>query len=140
MAHSFPTGRCSDLVLVLVLSLPMLRQARKLAGWWRPFHCFGADAAALPLADASIDLLFSNLCLQWLPDLPAVFAGFRRVMRPGGRLLLSSFGPRTLNELREAFAAADAVEHVSQFAPIQQIGDALLAAGFRDPAIGRAHV
>src|SRR3546814_19464455 len=56
-------------------------------------------------------------------------------MRPGGRLLLSSFGPRTLNELREAFAAADAVEHVSQFAPIQQIGDALLAAGFRDPVL-----
>lgn len=31
-------------------------------------------------------------------------------MKPGGRLLLSSFGPRTLHELREAFAAADTVE------------------------------
>ncbi len=122
-------------VLALDLSLPMLHQARKRAGWWRPFHCVGADAAALPLAEGSVDLLFSNLCLQWLPDLPAVFAGFRRVMKPGGRLLLSSFGPRTLHELREAFAAADAVEHVSQFAPIQQIGDALLAAGFRDPVL-----
>jgi malonyl-CoA O-methyltransferase len=122
-------------VLALDLSLPMLRQARRRAGWWRPFQCVCADAAALPLADASIDLLFSNLCLQWLPDLPAVFAQFRRVLRPGGRLLLSSFGPGTLGELREAFAAGDKVEHVSHFAPIQQIGDALLAAGFRDPVL-----
>jgi len=122
-------------VLALDLSLPMLRQARQRAGWWRPFRCVCGDAAALPLADASIDLLFSNLCLQWLPDLPAVFAEFRRVMRPGARLLLSSFGPRTLHELRAAFATADAIEHVSHFAPIQQIGDALLAAGFRDPVL-----
>lgn len=122
-------------VLALDLSLPMLRQARRRAGWWRPFHCVCADAAALPLADASIDLLFSNLCVQWLHDLPAVFAEFRRVMRPGARLLLSTFGPQTLIELREAFASADTVEHVSRFAPIQQLGDALLAAGFRDPVL-----
>lgn len=122
-------------VLAVDLSLPMLRQARKRAGWWRPFHCLCGDATRLPLADASIDLLFSNLCLQWLPDLPAVFAEFRRVMKPAGRLLLSSFGPRTLHELRAAFAAADVIEHVSHFAPIQQIGDALIAAGFRDPVL-----
>lgn len=122
-------------VLALDLSLPMLRRAKKRAGWWRPFHCICADAAALPLADASTDLLFSNLCLQWLPDLPALFAEFRRVMRPGGRLLFSTFGPQTLIELREAFATVDAVEHVSHFAPIQQLGDALLAAGFRDPVL-----
>jgi len=122
-------------VLALDLALPMLHQARRRSGWWRPLHCVCADAAALPLADASIDLLFSNLCLQWLPDLPALFAEFRRVLRPGGRVLLSSFGPQTLSELRAAFASADAVEHVSSFAPIQQLGDALLAAGFRDPVL-----
>ncbi|PIX60578.1 MAG: malonyl-[acyl-carrier protein] O-methyltransferase BioC, partial [Lysobacterales bacterium CG_4_10_14_3_um_filter_64_11] len=39
-------------VLALDLSLPMLRQARQRAGWWRPFRCVCGDAAALPLADA----------------------------------------------------------------------------------------
>ena len=34
--------------------------------------------------------------LQWVEDLPAVFAGFRRVLRPGGLLLVSTFGPDTL--------------------------------------------
>jgi malonyl-CoA O-methyltransferase len=136
MQQRWPKAR----VLALDLALPMLQAgvARKA---WNPLRrrvqrvC--ADAAALPLADTCVDVLFSNLCLQWVDDLPAVLAGFRRVLKPGGLLLLSSFGPETLHELREAFAAVDAVPHVSPFAGIAQWGDALMAAGFRDPVLDR---
>jgi len=124
-------------VVALDLALPMLRQAKKQAGWWRPFPRVCADARALPLAEGSVDVIFSNLCLQWVEDLPAVFAGFRRVLRPGGLLLCSSFGPEMLAELRMAFAQADAAPHVSPFATIAQFGDALVAAGFRDPVLDR---
>jgi malonyl-CoA O-methyltransferase len=124
-------------VIVLDLALPMLRQARKQAGWWKPFARVCADARALPLAEGSVDVVFSNLCLQWVEDLPAVFAGFRRVLRPGGLLLCSSFGPETLGELRASFATADAAPHVSPFATLARFGDALLAAGFRDPVLDR---
>ena len=124
-------------VIALDLALPMLRQAKKQAGWWKPFARVCADARALPLAEGSVDVVFSNLCLQWVEDLPAVFAGFRRVLRPGGLLLGSSFGPETLGELRAAFAQADAVPHVSPFATIAQFGDALVASGFRDPVLDR---
>lgn len=124
-------------VLALDLALPMLRQAKKQAGWWKPFHRVCADARALPLAEGSVDVLFSNLCLQWVEDLPAVFAGFRRVLRPGGLLLCSTFGPETLHELRTAFAAADERPHVSPFADIAGFGDALMRAGFRDPVLDR---
>ena len=124
-------------VLALDLALPMLRQSRRQAGWWKPFARVCADARALPLAEGSVDVIFSNLCLQWVEDLPAVFAGFRRVLRPGGLMLCSSFGPETLAELREAFAQADASPHVSPFASIAQFGDALLSAGFRDPVVDR---
>jgi malonyl-CoA O-methyltransferase len=96
-----------------------------------------ADARALPLAEHSVDLLFSNLCLQWIDDLPALFAGFRRVLKPGGIMAVSTFGPDTLHELRGAFAAADAVPHVSPFASIAQFGDALIGAGFRNPVLDR---
>ena len=123
-------------VIALDLALPMLIEARKHAGWWRPkFSRVNADASALPLPDASVDLIFSNLCMQWIPDLPALFAEWRRVLSPGGLLLCSTFGPDTLHELRAAFAQADAEEHVSAFAPIQTVGDAMLAAGFRNPVL-----
>lgn len=123
-------------VLALDLALPMLREARKQAGTWRPrFARINADAGALPLPDASVDLLFSNLCIQWVADLPALFAEWRRVLAPGGFVSLATFGPQTLQELREAFAAVDEAEHVSRFAPIQVVGDALLGSGLRDPVL-----
>ena len=124
-------------VVAMDLALPMLREAKKQSGWFRPFDRVCADARALPIADNSVDVLFTNLCLQWVEDLPAVFAGFRRVLKPGGLLLCSTFGPETLIELREAFAQADAVPHVSRFPPIAQFGDALVMAGFRDPVLDR---
>jgi malonyl-CoA O-methyltransferase len=125
-------------VIALDQALPMLQQAKRQAGWWKPFGRVCADARALPLAEHSVDVIFSNLCLQWVEDLPAVFAGFRRVLKPGGLLLCSSFGPETLVELREAFAQADReAPHVSRFAPIAQFGDALMLSGFRDPVLDR---
>ena len=128
-------------VLSLDIALPMLRLMQPRSAWWKPSARRSArlcaDAAALPFADASLDAIYSSLCLQWLDDLPATLAGFRRVLRPGGLLLFSTFGPETLGELREAFAAADAGDPISHFAPIQAVGDALQAAGFRDPVLHR---
>ena len=137
-------------VIALDLALPMAREAHDNARQMRPAASnpvsrllasrpqpLCADARALPLADGSVDVLFSNLCLQWIEDLPAVFAGFRRVLRPDGLMVLSTFGPDTLWELREAFSHADSAPHVSPFATIAQFGDALIAAGFKDPVLDR---
>ncbi len=133
MRKRWPKAR----VLALDIAMPMLREAKKRSGWLRPFDRVCADARALPLADASVDVLFSNLCVQWIDDLPALFAELRRVLKPGARLLVSSFGPETLIELRAAFAQADAAPHVSPFASIAQFGDAMVQAGFRDPVLDR---
>lgn len=134
-------------IVSLDLALPMLRQARAasrrspLAMLSSPFarapQQVCADARALPLADGSVDVLFSNLCLQWVEDLDAVFAGFRRVLQPQGLLLVSTFGPETLWELRDAFAHADNAPHVSAFVDIAGFGDALVRAGFHQPVIDR---
>lgn len=145
MQQRWPKAR----VLALDLSLSMLQAqvdsggglartlARLLPGTAAVPARICADARALPLADHAVDLLFSNLCLQWVEDLPAVFAGFRRVLKPGGLLVVSTFGPDTLFELRSAFAGADAAPHVSPFASIAQFGDALIGAGFRNPVLDR---
>lgn len=133
-------------VVGIDIALPMLQRmlardaglAARL-GWKRLPAAVCADAAALPLADGAFDLVFSNLCLQWLDDLPGVFAGWRRVLAPDGALVCSTFGPDTLWELREAFAQADDAPHVSPFADIAHVGDALVAAGFRQPVLDRDH-
>jgi len=124
-------------VIAVDAALPMLRQAKAQAGWWKPFNRVAGDASQLPLADASVDLLVSNLCLPFVNDLPATLAGFRRVLKPEGLLLCSTYGSETLGELDYAFSQADSAPHVHPFAPIATFGDALLRAGFRDPVIDR---
>lgn len=95
----------------------------------------GGDVEALPLADASFDLVLSNLTLQWCDDPEATFAGLLRVVRPGGLLLFTTFGPDTLGELRAAWGAADGHNHVNAFFDMHDIGDALLRAGWGDPVM-----
>jgi malonyl-CoA O-methyltransferase len=114
---------------------PMLQRARRRSRFWRPIRCVLADARELPFADASFDLVFSNLMLQWLQPPDAALAEMRRVLRPGGLLLASSFGPETLQELRCAWAAADAGVHVNEFIDIHDLGGALQRAGFAEPVL-----
>ena len=46
------------------------------------------DAEALPLEDASVDVVLSNGVLNLTPDKEKAFAEIARVLRPGGRLQL----------------------------------------------------
>jgi ubiquinone/menaquinone biosynthesis C-methylase UbiE len=48
-----------------------------------------AEAESLPFADASFDLVLGHAVLHHLPDLPRAFSEFRRVLRPGGRILFA---------------------------------------------------
>jgi malonyl-CoA O-methyltransferase len=93
------------------------------------------DIEQLPLAGASIDMVWSNLALQWVNDLPAALGEFARITRAGGLLMFSTFGPDTLQELRAAFAAVDGYSHVSRFTDMHDIGDMLLEAGFATPVV-----
>lgn len=129
-------GRRSE-IIAMDLALPMLREARAKSRFWRPIHAVQADAQALPFAEGAFDLVVSSLCLQWVADLPKALGELRRVMREGGLLLFSSFGPDTLLELREAYAQAGLTPPLSPFAAIQQVGDALVAQGFRNPVLER---
>ncbi len=94
-----------------------------------------ADIAALPFAGVSLDLVWSNLALQWINDLPRAFAEFRRVLKVGGLLSFTTFGPDTLREIRRAFAHADGATHTNRFADMHDIGDMLVEAGFADPVM-----
>jgi malonyl-CoA O-methyltransferase len=117
------------------IAAPMLEMARQRSRFWRPIRCVEADARKLPFEDASFDVVFSNLMLQWLQPPDAALAEIRRVLRPGGLLLASSFGPETLGELRAAWAAADSSVHVNDFIDMHDLGSALHRAGFIEPVL-----
>ncbi|SFS16399.1 malonyl-CoA O-methyltransferase [Dyella sp. OK004] len=122
-------------VIAMDLALPMLRAAKQHASWLKPFQRVCAEATALPLPDHSVDVLHSNLCFQWVDDLQGLFGECVRVLKPGGLLTFSTFGPDTLKELRAAWASADQQPHVSRFLDMHDLGDAMIAAGLRDPVL-----
>ena len=118
----------------------MVAQARRRKPWFRTLHALAADCTALPLADASVDLVFCNLVLQWLDDPEPAFREFRRVLAPRGLLLFSSFGPDTLRELRAAWREVDGAPHVNRFLDMHDVGDALVRAGLTAPVLDVEHL
>lgn len=134
------------------LSLEMLKQAKtrlnKPKFNWLPQSVWqtqaatalNADAYSLPVKDASVDLIVSNLMLQWCDDLDSVFEEFRRVLRPEGLIMFTTFGPDTLKELKQAWSIADGQDaHVNQFVDMHDIGDALIRNGFGQPVMDVEH-
>lgn len=122
-------------VVALDLACEMLRHTRRRSGWLRRPQLACGDAESLPFADGCLDLIYSNLTLQWCNELDQALAEFRRVMRPGGLLMFSTLGPDTLKELRAAWAQTDQRTHVNAFIDMHDIGDALVRAGFADPVM-----
>jgi len=117
----------------------MLAEARRRKPWFRTLATLEGDLARMPLADDSVDLVFSNLALQWANDLDAALKEFRRVLRGGGLVVFSTFGPDTLKELRAAWSATDGYTHVNRFLDLHDVGDALVRAGFTEVVMDVEH-
>lgn len=71
-------------VVGLDLSENMLAQARRALG----IPCIQGRAEALPVGDARVDFVSMGYALRHVPDLAVAFAEFRRVLKPGGTVLL----------------------------------------------------
>ena len=99
------------------------------------------DEEALPFADASLDLILSNLSLHWVNDLPGALIQARRALKPDGLFLASMLGGATLHELRTALYEAETeIEgglspRVSPFADVPDLGQLLQRAGFALPVV-----
>lgn len=95
----------------------MLQQARAV----RPgaYYVCG-DAAALPLAAGTQDLVFSSLALQWCSDFAAVLREIQRVLKPGGVLAFSSLATGTLQELNQSWRAAGNPNRVNRFRDLSE--------------------
>jgi len=122
-------------VIGLDIAEPMLKQMRRRSSWLKPLRPVCADIQALPFSDNSIDLIFSSLAMQWCSSLDEAFGEFKRVLRPGGFVLFSTFGPDTLKELRSSWSEVDNHVHVNQFIDMHDIGDAMLRAQLSQPVM-----
>ena len=122
-------------VVGLDLSRGMLEQAGRQSRMTRPLRLLNADMAALPFRRHSADLVFSNLALPWLGDESPFFDEVLRVLKPGGVLLFSTYGAGSLAELHEACSRAGEPPLSTAFPDVLQLGDKLVAAGFREPVM-----
>lgn len=128
-------------VLALDITLPMLQLAATRPSWWSKLlgrsrqSLICADIEALPIQQNCVDMVWSNLAIQWCNDIDLTFRELHRTLRPDGLLMFSTFGPDTLMELRAASSNEDGHTHVSRFFDMHDIGDALVRAGFADPVM-----
>lgn len=128
LAERYPKAE----VVALDFSLAMLPRRRPLTRFFRSrILPVCGELERLPLADATVDLAWSNMALHWIADPMAVFLELRRVLAPNGLLMFSTLGPDTLKELRSAAGA----QRVHRFIDMHDIGDMLLAAGLSGPVM-----
>jgi arsenite methyltransferase len=100
-----------------------------------------ADAAVLDLPSGSVDVVVSNLGVNNFPNAAAVLAECHRVLRPGGRLLLST---NLVGHMAEFYAALRGVltdpgeldAHVNHRATLDGTVALLASAGFDSVATG----
>ncbi len=118
----------------LDLAAAMLAYARK-QPITQPAGFICADAEQLPFSDRSVDMIISNVTIQWCINLEQVFNEFLRILKPGGLLMFTTFGPDTLKELRISWQGIDQYNHVNAFFDMHDIGDALRRIGFSDPVM-----
>ncbi len=130
LAARWPRAR----VIALDAAPGMLRELARHDATGRCERILG-DALAVPLPDASVDLIFSSLLMHWCEDIDALFVEVARLLRPRGLYTFSTFGPDTLIELHSAWRAADRNPHVHLFADMHDIGDGLVRAGFAEPVL-----
>ena len=122
-------------VIAVDFALPMCRLAAARSAFLRPLRAVCAEVSSLPFASRSADLVVANLALHWAEDLPRLFNGLRLILRPGGLLLFSIPGTDSLKEMKIASNKAGLSNAIREFRDMHDIGDALLAAGFREPVM-----
>jgi ubiquinone/menaquinone biosynthesis C-methylase UbiE len=102
-----------------------------------------ANAQEMPFADASFDVVLCGMGLQFMPDKRAALSEMRRVLAPGGRLILNAPGPtpQLFVIMSEALArylgpeAAGFVNQVFSLSDTTNLEKLLSGSGFREVSV-----
>lgn len=121
--------------------LPMPDTAGPQTGprWWQ--RLIGHPARAeIATAAPTAELLWANMMLHWVDDLPGLLARWHAALEVDGFLMFSCFGPDTLQELRAVYADLGWGPPGSAWIDMHDLGDALVHAGFADPVMDMEHL
>jgi malonyl-CoA O-methyltransferase len=121
----------SEQIVALDIAAPMLQKARNKLKNNSSVSYLCADAEFLPLKPHSVDLVTSNLAVQWC-DLEKVLSEVKRILKPEGQFFFTTFGGRTLHELKSAWQEVDDYNHVNTFYSATQLTDFLQQADFQE--------
>ena len=113
---------------------PVARQALA-KPWWNPAR-WGAGALQMgPPADASVQMLWSNMALHMAADPQDLIGRWHRALAVDGYLMFSCLGPDTLRELHGVYAAMGWPPAGHAFTDMHDWGDMLVHAGFAEPVM-----
>nr|WP_300307930.1 malonyl-ACP O-methyltransferase BioC [Halomonas sp.] len=106
LSHRYPQASLTG----LDLSAAMLVEARRYtpAPFSERIQWLCGDAQQLPLEAGSQDLVVSNLAIQWCPDLKQTLQEIRRVTKAGGKAVINTLAPGTLQEIQQAWSPSAA--------------------------------
>lgn len=90
-----------------------------------------ASATALPLADASFDAVVSSEAFHWFPDQAAALAECRRILRPGGSLLVAFVNPDFEFVGTAGHSVSSALGQPARWPTVQQMRSLVESAGLR---------
>ncbi|MCX7671371.1 MAG: methyltransferase domain-containing protein, partial [Anaerolineae bacterium] len=85
-------------------SAAMLDAARRRLAAFANIVYLMTDGGALPLPDASVDAVLANMYLHHCPDPAAAICEMTRILRPGGRLVITDLDRHTHERLRAEMA------------------------------------
>ena len=108
-----------ECVIGLDISIEMLRFSQ--ANRNENITWVEGDAHNIPLQDNSVDLIYSNLVIQWFDPLDVAIKEILRVLKPGGLFIFTTLIDGTLRELKSSWRQVDDDHHVIDFKTISQL-------------------
>ena len=123
-------------------SVNMLKEARKkqqdffkeISGT-NKFHFVCGDIEELSFSENSFDIIWSTSSLQWCNNLSDTFRRIQAILKPGGLFIFSTFGPKTLFELKSITKKISNYQKTNDFMDVLSIKDMLVNEQFVNPII-----
>ena len=103
--------------------------------WWAARRSAAIEVRGDEPEPGSARLLWANMMLQAVADLPALMVRWQRALAVDGFLMFSTLGPDTLRELHALYRRLGWPTPGAPFVDMHDLGDMLIDAGFADPVM-----